>query len=303
MMPVMRLPAVSYHDSVVSLLGPLTVQAVFHRAWHLHASDGSVLTVTIAGEDGPLAIRVVAPLPPIAPGAPGRLAEDVLCMGQHRIALEGATRWQPPVAGERLSLSGLETDLALLQECSSPHGKPWRDRLEGCGLALTNALVWGDGRGAEDAAWSLLGLGPGLTPAGDDVLVGLLTGLIVLERRANGFGAGTVREGTALGDWIASVAPSRTTPLSATLLRWAARGVAAQPLLDVLWSLGSTSSVRGLDRLVAMGRTSGRDMLFGASLAASTFLGREGSDGLAMGGTSQRVSRLGQAHARLGGAH
>lgn len=302
-MPVMRLPAVSYHESVVSLRGQLIVRAVFHRAWHLHASDGSVLTVTTAPEDGPMAIRVGGPLPPVAPGALCRLREDVLSVEQHQIALGDARLWRPATAGEPLSRDGLEGHLALLPSYGDAHDEPWRSRLAEPAKALTNALARGDRRGTEVAAWCLLGLGLGLTPAGDDVLVGLLTGLIVLERRANGFGADAVRVGAALGEWISRVAPERTTPLSATLLRWAARGVAAQPLLDVLWSLGSTSSVRGLDRLVAMGHTSGRDMLFGASLAAATFLEREGSDGVAMGGSSQCVSRLSQAHARLGGAH
>jgi hypothetical protein len=65
----------------------------------------------------------------------------------------------------------------------------------------------------------------------------------------------------------------RTTALSRTLLFWAARGVAVQPLLDVLWTLGSSEPVEGLETLLAIGHTSGRDMLAGAALAAAPVLG------------------------------
>jgi hypothetical protein len=166
-----------------------------------------------------------------------------------------------------------------------------------------------------------------LTPAGDDVLCGLMAGLHVFGRRlvvsstgvrADGVGdkwqAGTElagdRRAKALG-YAASRFPAgrvgwmrdrlgvvvleemqgRTTALSRTLLYWAARGVAVQPLLDVLWTLGSGGPVDGLETTAAMGHTSGRDMLAGASLAATLAVGGQGDASVV--DSAERLPRLG----------
>jgi hypothetical protein len=106
------------------------------------------------------------------------------------------------------------------------------------------------------AVAGLLGRGPGLTPAGDDVLAGFLLGA-----RAIGLDA------TAARAAVAATAPARTTALSATLLWHAARGECLGEVAAVVADPAEPS----LRRLLAIGHTSGAALATGlatASLAA-----------------------------------
>jgi hypothetical protein len=96
----------------------------------------------------------------------------------------------------------------------------------------------------------LVGLGPGLTPAGDDVLCGYLAGLCLF------WNAG--EEAAA----IAGAAGPRTTALAATLLTHAACGELPEPAHAAL----ETGDVASLHRF---GHTSGRCLLFGLALAGA----------------------------------
>jgi hypothetical protein len=97
------------------------------------------------------------------------------------------------------------------------------------------------------AQWTdLLGRGPGLTPAGDDVLAGLLAG-----RAAYG------PDDRALADAICALAPSRTTALSAALLRHAARGECIPEVAAFTAALTGAGPVGpAAARLLAVGHTS-----------------------------------------------
>ena len=112
-------------------------------------------------------------------------------------------------------------------------------------------------------AGSLLGLGPGLTPAGDDLLAGLLVGL-----------AGRPDLRDPLADAVARLAPARTTWLSAELLRLAADGFAAPAvvaLADALAGHGPDDTLAdALPALLAVGHTSGAALARGLLLAAET---------------------------------
>jgi hypothetical protein len=113
------------------------------------------------------------------------------------------------------------------------------------------------GRAPEEIGAELIGRGPGLTPEGDDVVAGLAAVV------ASGPWPVAVREawvGALIGDELRR----RTTALSATLLELAARGMGPEPLQAVL--AGRPSA---LDRLFAMGSTSGRAYARGAALGLS----------------------------------
>lgn len=100
---------------------------------------------------------------------------------------------------------------------------------------------------------ALVGLGPGLTPAGDDLLAGMLVTLHALGR---------CRTAASIADRIDL---DRTTPISAALLAQATSGRAARPLLELLRSLtGASSTGDALDGLLAVGATSGRWLATGA---------------------------------------
>jgi hypothetical protein len=153
----------------------------------------------------------------------------------------------------------------------------------------------------------LLGRGPGLTPAGDDVLAGFLVG-------ARAFGL----VGTEVGAAIAALAPARTTALSAALLWHAARGECIDELAavgcavtrDVTGGDVSGGDVSGgdltggdlssrdvsgcgqlepaLGRLLAVGHTSGAALATGLAAAAAAALaaGTTGAAGLPAGTAS-----------------
>ncbi len=94
----------------------------------------------------------------------------------------------------------------------------------------------------------LAGRGSGLTPAGDDVLAGYAAGLTLFHGRC----LEAVR--------IAAVAAPRTTTLSATLLRHAARGELPEPAHSLLEE-GDPEPLR------RFGHSSGCALLLGLALA------------------------------------
>jgi hypothetical protein len=96
----------------------------------------------------------------------------------------------------------------------------------------------------------LAGRGPGLTPAGDDVLCGYVAGLYLFHARGDEAAA------------IASGAAARTTRLSATLLRHASVGALPEPAPAVL----ATGDLRPL---AAFGHSSGLCLGLGLMIAAA----------------------------------
>jgi hypothetical protein len=124
------------------------------------------------------------------------------------------------------------------------------------------------------AVRGLAGLGPGLTPSGDDVLAGFAAVMALLSPYLSIDAAS--REHIAAH--IAAEAQARTTRLSAILLAHAARGEVAEHLGEMLLALASppeSSSIvlRAADRLLAFGETSGSDTLLGVLLALRTLEG------------------------------
>jgi hypothetical protein len=102
----------------------------------------------------------------------------------------------------------------------------------------------------------LAGRGPGLTPEGDDLLCGYAAGLVLWHGRR--------KEARA----IAEAAAPRTTLLSATLLRHAARGELPEPA-HALLERGDLAALSGF------GRTSGSAIARGLALACGA--GRAGA--------------------------
>ncbi len=119
----------------------------------------------------------------------------------------------------------------------------------------------------EEAARGLAGLGPGLTPSGDDVLAGFASVMALLSPYAYR-GDGPPED---IAEIISSAARPRTTTLSATLLAYAARGEVAEPLGNLLLALARpheafSEVLFAAERVLALGGTSGGDMLLGLLL-------------------------------------
>jgi hypothetical protein len=133
--------------------------------------------------------------------------------------------------------------------------------------SLVATLLSGDVRVAAyrpDAA-AITGLGPGLTPTGDDLLVGLAA----MTRRLAGGGLVEVRAAVAFSSVLAGLPAEETTPAAHLLLRNASRGLFPSVLASAVEMIGNphadAESLRTLtERLAATGAHSGADLLAGA---------------------------------------
>lgn len=234
-----RVLAVLSHDAVRLPCGVLMASTSAELPLTSLAPRGSAGFV--AGEDavgwtgpaGPVVVRVVREW---APARPARGAVSASALAAAHAALAGTD-------------SGI--DAGLLPEL---------------GLAASDGCA-GNNTAGIAVATRLLGSGPGLTPSGDDVLAGFLTG-------AAAFGL----EAAPLRQAIAILAPARTTALSATLLWHAARGecideVAA--LAAILTGRDHSRMGPAIRRLLSVGHSSGAALALGLVTAADTALARQ----------------------------
>jgi hypothetical protein len=164
-----------------------------------------------------------------------------------------AKTWQPPApvlgqpriaelraaARNRLPSEGLGSLVIGAHNALSGHAQPALDALE----------RWLVGNSLGDEAAQLIGLGPGLTPSGDDYFGGMLIAL-----RQSGRGV----QADGLWRWLQPRLGQRTSAISAAHLAAAAAGEAHEALHQVL------NGELDLDRLDAVGHTSGWDALAGA---------------------------------------
>ena len=136
---------------------------------------------------------------------------------------------------------------------------------------LGKALISNDPGAVRHAMCGLLGKGEGLTPEGDDVLVGVLAGLRLLGPALGVPGADGML--AAMAPIVLTEAPFRTTALSAALLRHAVAGEVADPVgafIQALTGRGDMAVI--IEDLSKMGNTSGIATACGVLLAAN-FLG------------------------------
>lgn len=137
------------------------------------------------------------------------------------------------------------------------------------GLSASNTQLIADG------ATLLAGLGPGLTPAGDDFLVGLLAAFYALGPHC------AQRQWPAWQAYtgvIAHTANRYTTQLSAAWLTHAGAGAFGEAWHHLLYALNANQPqaiTACADRILATGATSGADAL-GGFLWALAVLGRTG---------------------------
>ncbi|MGI5863241.1 MAG: DUF2877 domain-containing protein, partial [Myxococcales bacterium] len=119
--------------------------------------------------------------------------------------------------------------------------------------------------GIESLVAALVGLGPGSTPTGDDLLTGLAACLLRL-------GADSVLRKTSSAAFLAALKTSprgRTTDTAAEMLRNAADGAFPEALVDFVTQLGDEQTEpealqSAADALAELGAQTGTDMLAGA---------------------------------------
>lgn len=124
-----------------------------------------------------------------------------------------------------------------------------------------------DSAGVAEATCGLAGLGPGLTPSGDDALAGFAAVMTLLSPYLSADAAARARIATT----IARVAQPRTTALSAVLLAHAARGEVAEHLGKLLLALtlpveAAEVLLHAANHVLSFGANSGGDTLLGMLL-------------------------------------
>lgn len=185
------------------------------------------------------------------------------------------TPWCPEAAPTTLtSATALRTGAARLavRELGEPRGfgvwlvgAPMAFPLEAAGAradALADACAADDAAGAEAAASALVGLGPGLTPAGDDFIGGAFFARALLVR------AGSVDAAAweAAASSVKTAATRLTHPIAAALLGDLLIGEGWAPLHDLAAALARGDARSALDaarRLIRLGHSSGWDLLAG----------------------------------------
>jgi hypothetical protein len=115
-------------------------------------------------------------------------------------------------------------------------------------------LRWSD---MADDLQMLTGLGPGLTPAGDDFLIGVLAACVRWDGREVSKRMGQLLKKAVLAH------PESTTWLAAELLKCAACGEFAPSIIRVLKARGKTEMMLAAAQGASCGHTSGSDALGG----------------------------------------
>jgi hypothetical protein len=116
-----------------------------------------------------------------------------------------------------------------------------------------------------EAAVRLLGRGPGLTPEGDDVLVGAAVAVRALGPAA---GVPPARRDALVASLVPGDVATRTGALSATLLGLAAIGAAPEPVHRLLAADAPAAREAALADLSRLGASTGRAIAAGVALAA-----------------------------------
>lgn len=232
------------------LSGEARVIAVFERSAYVETPAG--LACLGAVGNGPLNARCGLATSDIAVG--DLIATDI----------DGAATWRPASA-PKWNASIVGASLMRLRAQAGP-----RLPSEGLGFVIDSARPrtipidalqrWlGDPTGDPDAARGLIGLGPGLTPSGDDLIGGAICALHAAGRSA---------QAKRLAAWALPLARVATNRISNAHLACAAEGECGEAVNDAIVAL-MAGAPTDLDSIDAIGHTSGWDALAGVALALS----------------------------------
>jgi hypothetical protein len=245
------------------------VHSVFERAVNLAWHDGGLLTLQAPG---PLAAPFAAALArmpgadALYPGLTVRRRGDALAMGGLGVRWRGATLAD---TAARESPDGPPSALAVLMHGSlgqsaaalaGPTGQRARARLaEGLRLCRVETFLGG--------VSGLIGLGEGLTPAGDDCVVGALAVIQRFDRR-------WLTAHPEIQDAVRRLAWTGTTVIAREFILHALAGHFAESIVDLVGAKSAQAARRGAGRLLGAGATSGADTLLGIRLALGALWAR-----------------------------
>jgi hypothetical protein len=238
------------------------VHAIFERALNLLWHDGGLITLH---GPAPLAAPFAAALTrlpaagSLTPGAAVLWRDNRMLLGPFVLETGGGTLVDttipPTIEAPDLLLSALAA--AAIPEVapglSSPRGR-WAQRRLAGGIVHRNADTFLQG------ACGLIGLGEGLTPAGDDCLVGALA---VLHRFAHSWMPGHPEIDTQ----IAAAARAGTTMVGRDFILHALDGAVSESILHAVTASSAHDARQAVAALAETGGTSGADTLHGMRIA------------------------------------
>lgn len=249
------------------------VHSAFDRVVNLRPADGPHLFCLAARtvDDAPDTVVLDTPsCRPLAlrPGDVVSTEAGIVRLPAGGIELAGARPWEPvlPELPMRATASAWLRGF-LRRRALGDAADPWlaavrpllAQRLDG----LLAAIRRGDAAGLAHAVDRLVGLGAGLTPSGDDMLVGV-TLVAHLPGSALAPACGAL-------DGAVAASAGRTTDISHATLAQAAAGRVRESVAALLRAMAGGSTDRQLDghgdRVAAIGHTSGTDILTGLSAA------------------------------------
>ena len=228
---------------------PARVLNLFDEVCNLVDEEGDVISLAAAGiGPGPFTIIVDQDFTPyLDANQPVEVdpSKRAVSIGSLSFYTDQAILWNPRPEWARLQKGPL-----LNQSIRSPLEPRFAVPLQ----RLLRGIKRGSTAESRSGALSLAGLGNGLTPSGDDILMGVLYGLWVWYPN---------REWVNL---IAAAAIPRTTTLSAAYLSAAAEGEAT-----IHWHDLVNGRADAVDQILSIGHTSGQDAWAGFTHAGHAF--------------------------------
>ncbi len=233
------------------------------RACNLRAKDGEIITLVHPQVgDGPFHIVLVRALDfsPLSPGVQFRLHGQMLQTTDLAIDLRPARPWNPvlPAAIWPLQIPASMRQYSLI---ANPANDETGRRMQQASLLLHRATLHCRHSDVTKAAQILAGVGAGLTPAGDDFLLGVMVRWRLQPSLLPGHCL--VDE---LSRCITGIAINRTTWLSGRWLLAAANGYFAAPWHRLAHALAADSPAElqlALQHILSIGASSGADALKG----------------------------------------
>jgi hypothetical protein len=217
---------------VLTAGGRGTVAAVFSKAAYLRLPAGLAALTTMEAPAGPIHAR--GPFPICRLTAGDAITVDGSVLG---LDLAGATVWRGTLGDLAGGGTGVLDGAPASALAAYPHHV----------ARAVEHLERGDLAAVVD---TLAGLGPGLTPAGDDALAGILLVAGTKDRTAAGCAA----------------EQARTNDIARAFLAWAARGQSIEPVHRLLCAADTPTAEAALARLLRFGHSSGADLAFGLRL-------------------------------------
>jgi hypothetical protein len=233
---------------VLAAPGTGRVRSVFAKAAYLELPAGLVALALPDVPAGPAHARSAVALERLRAGDRVVVAGTLLQAGPLLLDLARPRIWRGSVPEAAALEEGRVEVLDVLRRT------PPSALEQGLQSAALQLVGEGDVEGAADR---LGGAGPGLTPAGDDCLAGIL----LIAR---------IRWGPRAEQRLAAIAAGvRTNDIALVFLRWAARAQSIEPVHRLLVRAvgGDTEgAARALDALVGFGHSSGADLALGLRL-------------------------------------